>query len=275
MGKELMAAAPMLPGLADEKDISDLIATFQIEQAQFNGPIYLNRMPSTVERHMLQKRNLELIEGLKPYGIGSSKPPCDVRRAMAGMYRGYTMLRQDEAMDLLDASMLVLHRFPRFAILAAIDDVLANRVPGLSEKYPPNSAQLGRIAANHTARVGAQQAKIDKILRARGPMRVAENDAASRGRIEAGFKDLTGRLRVGGIAGTLTDDDRQRISARQKLEARQTVLEEWKRLGMSPILNKDGSPMSVALAKQLGRLVEFRRPDGVSYSVPREEVDRG
>lgn len=275
MAKELIAPAPMLPGLVDEKHLADLIASFQIEESQFNGPVYLNRMPSMIERQMLQKRNIELIAGLKPYGIGKSDPPCEVRQCIAGMLRGYVTLRPDDAADLLDACMLVLHRFPKFAILATIDDVLALRVPGLSDKYPPNSAQLGRVAANHTAQWGMQQAKIDKILRARGPMRIAEADKPTRGRIEAGFKDLTGRLSVGVIVGTLTEDDRAKVTARQKLEARQEVLKEWAHLGIAPILNRDGSPMSVALAKQLGRLVEFRGPEGSSYSVPREEVQGG
>lgn len=276
MGKELTAApAPMLPGLVDEKHAADLIASFQVEESGFGGPIYLNRMPTLVEKEILRKRNVELLAGLKPYGVGTKDPPCDVRRSLGVMFNGYPSLRNADALDLIDSFMMVLHRFPRFAILAAIGDVLHNRVPGLSDNYPPNSPQMAKAAAGHTAKWGAQQSKIDKILHARGPMRVAESDQVSRGRIEAGFKDLRGRLSVGVLSGTLTDEDRQRISARQKLDARQAVLAEWKHLGIAPILAKDGSPISVALAKQLGRLVEFRRPDGVSYSVPREEVDRG
>lgn len=47
---------------------------------------------------------------------------------------------------------------------------------------------------------------------------------------------------------------RERITSREKLEARQAVLREWAHLGLSPIVGKDGAPISPTLARQMGLL---------------------
>lgn len=272
MGKSLAAPAPMLPGLIDEKHLDELTNSFSVSQEGYGGQIFINRLPSANERELLQRHNAAISESLKPHGVGSSNPPCDARRALAAMFHGYPSLRNADVMDLLDAYMLVLQKYPLGAILGAVEDIVNNRVEKLSLDYPPTSVRVGSLAAKHMGRVGAVQARIDKILVAKRLLRPV-SDPAARERIGVGLRNLAGQISPGVIAGTLTDDDRARIAARHKLEARQQILDEWKHLGLSPIINNDGSPITVALAIQIGHLIEIRDRHG-SRIVPKSDVAR-
>lgn len=266
--------APMLPGLVDETHVLHLVDSFQIEQAGFRGPIFLNRMPTQEERTLLKDQLAELDKMLHPYGMGVVNPPCAARRGLAAVFRGIPALRNEDAADLIDAFMLVLQKYSKGAVLAAIGDMANGRLRNHDIRYAPNSVQVGNAAASHHQRIAGQRDRIEKILAAQRAVQVDHVPGVA-DRIAASLKDFHGRIAQGN-AGALTADDRQKVTDRQRREGQEAVLREWADIGRGPMRSRDGMPISVGLAVRLGRLIQVRgRDDQVYYREPGETQDVG
>lgn len=252
MGSNLTTAPhAMLPGLVDEIHIGRLVDSFQIEES--GRDICLDRLPTKAERELFQYRNVNLTKQLRPCNLAATEMD-GARKHLGMMFAGFPNLRRADTDELLNAYLWVLQKFPLFAVIEACADVTGNRVAGLKPEFPPTSPQMAKFADDHVTRVAAEQLKIDKILRAKQVMRPPDTVGAGE-RVMVSLKDFHNRMNAGPVFGTLTQDDKERITSREKLEARQAVLREWAHLGLSPIVGKDGTVISPTLARQMGLLM--------------------
>lgn len=252
MAQAVTAPAPMLPGLVDQQHVQQLIDSFAVS---VEGPrIYVSRFPTNSERQQLQEANQRCRSMLRKCVTATAELET-AKRTLAAMFTGYLSMRNmppEEVDDLLNAYMMVLQNHPLFAIIAAIDDVAAGKVPQALD-WPPNSPRMAQLAAKHAEAVGAQQHKLDQVLTAKHLLRAPDAPGA-RDRIAASLRDFHGKVGAVDLSGISTAEERARMTARQRLESRQAILKEWAHLGLSPIWNGDGSPMSPALARSLGKL---------------------
>lgn len=250
MAKEIVKApAPMLPGMRDEKYMSTLLDSFNVQsEARL---IYINRFPDKDEIRALQARNAEIKKGLAPAEKGT-QAHAEARVALALLFDGNAYLNGQNKADLLNAYMFVLQRYPLFAILGAVDDAMGGRIPKQDDRYVPNSVQMRAAAARHVEVHAREQIKIERILSAKYLLQ-QPNKPGDKARVAAALKDFKGRLSPVEGSGLLTDEDKRKLDDRRFKSNRKAILDQWKALGLDPIFC-NGEPISPALARSTGAL---------------------
>lgn len=263
------APAPMLPGMRDETFVRRLVDSFDVHM---EGRLaYANRLPNSDERRELQARNVEIVQALRP--IKESQDQCMRARVALGLlFGGHPSLAGQDKRELIDAYMFVLNKYPLFAVLAGIDDAINRRLPKQDDRFVPNSPQVGAACARHVETLAREQIKIERVLAAKYLMRKPDAAGAA-ARVAASLKDFHGRMSPVEGAGVLSDRERKVIAARREKEGQQAVLREWAAIGLSPMTRKDGTPMSVALAKSVGALIEVSDGQNGRWLMPRGELN--
>lgn len=241
----------MLPGMVDDRARRDLLDSFFVSVE--GRLVYASRLPSKDERTQLQTWNADLVRAMRPASMSVAELD-EARRNLSALFLGYGSMRYeaDGIVEIVNAYLLVLQKYPLFAIVKAIDDVAANRVPGLNPDRPPTSPRMGKIAADHVSALAAQQIKIDNILKAKLLLR-SDKTMESRARVAASLQDFHGKLVGGGAEGLLEPDERRSEAERQRKTNDAVILREYEHYGIAPRYS-GGVLVSLSLARTMGML---------------------
>lgn len=136
------AQQPQPLNLSADRDIPNRVWSNWIPA---DGHRSVKRELSPSERHLIEQRRKELVEGLAPF---SGEEVSRVEIALNAMFAGYRSMRQIDATGeaIVEVTRAVLREFPAWAIETACVRIARNEV-GLDPKWPPNDAQIHEVVA--------------------------------------------------------------------------------------------------------------------------------
>lgn len=269
MANSVAKADPVLPGLLPAADEVEAILRSISVDMEGRTPV-ISRFPTKDETRALQVRNVALARAVEA-AVMRTVDLQEAKAAIAVTLYGFPQMRS-EGDDLVRAYLLVLQKYPLFAIKDACSAVSDGRIKNQDDRYPPTSPQMSKAAAESVERIARERIKIERILTARTVMRPKDEPGAKE-RIMASLKDFHGRMAP--AEGVMGADERARVADRQRRENERAVIAEWDRLGLAPRRRSDGAVMSVGLCKSLGLLVEFKDGRNGTRLVPKEEIGHG
>lgn len=268
-GKDLVTSAPTLPGLLPEKPIADLLATFDVD-VDANFKLVANRLPTPVQRQMLENRRAELARVLAP-AERSGQQQVEMIRIIALWLAGYPRLAHADNAGMAKGYADHLKALPLFAVLRAIESI-KNRTArrydrSVKAEVPfdpdevPSSSRVYDLAKKEMARADAEAFKIDKVLAARGIKDGAEPvDPAQRQKIGNMMRELAAGMRSGSASSPefraeMEEEAARRSIAQERAIAQanlhrdRAILAEYERLGLEPQYAEPGVLVSPELAK--------------------------
>lgn len=204
------------------------------------GPSEAVRVPTTVERGVLEVRTRELGAAMR----SASMADADKRRigaALARMFGGFPSLRNADAQGMIATYVMELQKLPAWAVERACEAVRESRVEGLSLEFPPTAPRMFQIASTKTVPLKVEEAHIAEVLALQPRDGISDDEKA---RVREGFQGLASELRArSGVQGAEDENVRQSI-----VEANRSVfVRECEREGIDPARG-----VSPALLKTLG-----------------------
>lgn len=250
MTNDMVTAAPTLPGLFPDVEAVQLLRTFNTFQE--GGKTIINRIPTSVERQILQRRAAVL--GAKLPGLGSSRDGrAEAAQMLAAFFLGYPSLLNADAPGLVTAYVADLLKVPIFALREALDDIKHGRVMvrdkhgremPLERDWPPASTRVYDQAVKVMHNFVMEEIQIKRVL---GPVKLAVPELApdERRRVIPRIQRMAQEART--ALEPAVDPDEQ--ADREKREAaaaaareeskKQTILAEYRRLGVEPVFAGD------------------------------------
>lgn len=226
------------------------------------GALTLARLPTTVEREILERRARKLHDGLRPISYSDAKKQ-HAGAAIAEMMQGFPNFKPGESGKETSIGYYVMQlmEFPLFAVERACKDISGGRVNGLNPDFPPSVARVAQLARAHAEPFIAEQHTIKSILATKRigiDQNVNPEQAAY---VADGLRDLAESIR----AKIDAEEEKKRVErARKTLEqTRKTILEEYRAKGIEPVY-VSGQPVSLSLVNSLRRQAG-RLPSGGNY----------
>lgn len=210
-----MRGAAPLPGLLPGAEADNLAEALLVNAwPDGRGGVALVRLPSAIERVLLQRRKDELEKSIEPIGGGSTERPGGAdwarsRQALGAMFAGRSARRETNIDETLDIYLGWLSDLPAFAIIAACMDIgrgkarLMDPATGKAEYISPTfdiSATILHLLASKIADVDRQKLTlVERVLRVT-KQAPAEASPELRKRLGEEFKALGATLRSRGPA---------------------------------------------------------------------------
>jgi hypothetical protein len=179
--------------------------------------------------------------------------PRDWRRdkacqAIAAMMMGFVGARKDlDSEELVLAYRAHLAELPVHAIAKACDDLAKRKVKDAPVDYLPSSARVFEVAEKRASAARIERHQIGRILSAKAlpaPLS-AEQQAEVRAKLETLARRMTADREA-----EIDERVQHRLAEHYNVNRRQ-ILAEWDALGLEPLTQKDGTPISVQIARQL------------------------
>lgn len=266
IARALVPEQPGLPGLAPPADeATELLRGFSVWE---EGRDYVaSRLPTSVERQVLQRRLLVLDRALKAFEKNPTEEEA-VKRALGAFFAGYPTLVNADAPGLVVAYMTDLRTMPRFAIERALDQIKRGQVRvsngrgtqvPLDPDYPPSSARVYDVAVRALHDRAMEQVKIQKLLRAKSAdverEMTPEERAAVGARIRKMADEARGTLREGiaaatSVERTAADERRRALEERRRAQWEEGCRAAWAAVGREP-LHVGGQMVSPELARRV------------------------
>lgn len=158
------------------------------------GPPETVRLPSLVERTMLDRRLADLAGLLRP-AVHSRDDQIRVGAAIAEMLDGFSSLRNIDRRGLVAGFVTDLQSLPAWAVENACGKVRRGEVEGMSLDFAPSTPRLFALAKAELEPLSAENAKIGATLRLVAYKGPSEEE---RQRIGAKFTALADELRATG-----------------------------------------------------------------------------
>lgn len=240
-----LVKSPSLP-LSDDVEAHAVVKSYadQITFVATGGKAYLPALPSKTERKQLQ----DFIGRQKVRHRPISESAAERDRAMkavAGMFTGFTSLRNSNAAELCTAFLVVLSDLPLFAIEQACEDIARGRASSVDPDYPPTAPRMHQIADKY--RIAAYERDIAPAVLVLGATQENIEPKVDREKVGKKFDKLLTAM------GADADEERRALRAKVSAEVaernRQRVRDEWAERGLEP---PKGYPISYSLAKKLG-----------------------
>lgn len=268
MGKELINAAGLLPGLLPDVEstrlVNDLSAGLGVDD---RGREALARLPTAVERRLLEKRQDDLISALGAFAT-SLDGTVQVKFALAALFSGYSSMANAATSpeQTLETYIGWLQDLPSFAVVEAVMlvgrgkavlmDPATGKPASVGLRFPPTPAELHALAAPLAEPKKGELARVDRLLRIHHELPKPVS-AEERERVKVAIVEFAQKLKSSSHG--LNEKEKQaREAARARLaEAalaanRDEIAAQWYALGYEPLPGKDGVLHSPALLKKTG-----------------------
>lgn len=250
MTNDLATTAPTLPGLFPDVDAAKVLAEFTTFQE--GRTTIINREPTPAERQILQKRAAVL--GSKLPGLGASRDGrAEAKQMLAAFFLGYPSLLNADAPGLVTAYVVDLQSVPIFALRTALDDIKHGRVTvrdkqgremPLERDWPPASTRVYDQAVKVMHNFIMEEIQIKRVL---GPVKLAvpELPPDERRRVIPRIQRMAQEARAALEPAVDPDEEADRIeraaarTAAQEESKKQTILAEYRRLGVEPVFAGD------------------------------------
>jgi hypothetical protein len=231
-----------LPGLLFDKDMADLVGSFQIAEA--NGEPMLDRVPNREEKRFLVQRQDQLARVLRPISYADTDKD-KAARMLALMFGGFPSLKNADAEGMVATYMLHLQELPLFALEKACNDINKNRVKGLDGDWPPTSPRVFEIAEKHLRSVVEEKIRYDKVLTIKKliPPPVDEKKAKVMAEKLTGLRDS---IDDDGLLEQIKEQD----GVRRVAHSNEIIRRMWKGQGEEP-LQSGGMLISPSLLESL------------------------
>lgn len=263
MGTEIENYQPGLPGLAPRPAaIRNLVDSFTMFDE--GAVVVINRQPTGAERAALTARLGEIAPALLSIGA-SVAAKQKAAKLLGAFFAGYPSLLNADAPGLVTAYVADLINVPLFALERALDDIKHGRVMvrergremPLDRSWPPASTIVYDQAVRVMSDLNGEAIKIRRVL---GPTRLAvpdvspEQRAIEGPRIRAMADQAIHQLSIGDEADLVKSKQaeyaRKAAIRRQRDDFDQTMLEQYRQLGVEPFYAGDDL-VSPELAQRL------------------------
>lgn len=163
-----------VPALRLDESKDDLVRQFGLH---LEGSVsVIKRGPSMVERQILQKRNVALMQVLQP--ISASREATALAKALlAQFFKGYPSLLNQDGGSLISAYMVDMESLPLFAVARAVLDIKQGRVKirdqrtgremDIDPDWPPSSSRIAEVARRFVNEPAKEQYNISRVLTAK------------------------------------------------------------------------------------------------------------
>lgn len=247
-----MVPVTTLPGIVEDNEGAELVDGYIALITKERGPDALPRLPSDRERKEIARRLERLTAKLRPASMTKTQQD-DIVQALGSLWLRYPSLRNADIGEMTTGYLLDLERFPKFAVIAAIDDVRFNRIKGLDPDWPPTSPRISAAVERHVEPIAIERSKAARVLAVRNI--VVPVSEEMRKRVGKTFTELAEATKL-----RLEEDHEERrarhATTRSGPFGREMLLAEYRHLGVAPVMTsgKKAYPISASLAKQLGVL---------------------
>jgi hypothetical protein len=260
VGNSLIAQSETLPGLLPDEDAMRLAESLaRTISADDRGRPCMDRLPTVVERQMLDRRRADVImalDGINMGGPGEGR----ARSALAALFAGYSSLQNANTLQMLDTYLGWLGDLPDFAIVEAcaligrgkaqIIDPATEKPQSVGLRFPPTPAEMHVLASPFAKRRWDEVLLIERVLRVKEitPRPVSD---AERARVAEKIADLAASMKV-----PLERERDERSAARAQQTAaggQQSIAAQWRAEGYEPMFKPDGSIQSPSLLRSVGR----------------------
>jgi len=250
MTTNLAKREDIIPGLMPDDEAMRVVEKFNVFED--NGESMLTRLPTSVERSIMQRRAQALNGQLRPVSLTMTDKDAAVR-ALSSMFAGFPSLRNADAQGMIAAYLLDLQELPLFAVEAACADVRKGRIAGLDKDWPPTSPRVYEAAQRHAAKVYGEKLKFDRVL--------AITKVVPPPMTEAETKEMHGKLKK--LSASVEDKFEAENAAMMERATKRTlgntqklILDAWRARGQEPVYAAPGimvSPFLIDRLKESGR----------------------
>lgn len=220
-----------LPGLMPNPQAEQIMQSFTI--TELDGDRFIDRIPSSDERKIMQQRLVDLHKTLRP--ISTTMTDCDAAaRALAAMFMAFPSVKSDTAAERISAYVLYLHDLPLFAIQQACDDIARHRIKDIDPDFPPSTARLHEIADKHRNKMHGEKISYDRVVTTKKllPPPITEGHAK---KMQTLFADLGKELREKNERET-TEETERRLRTMNEV-ARRSVVRSYELHGEQPVVS--------------------------------------
>lgn len=267
--KSLTVAEPTIPGLLPDRPIADMLATFEVD-VDANYKIVANKLPTVVQRQMLETRREHLSRALAP-ASQTAQAQAEMIKIVALWLGGYPRLAHADNVGMAKAYADHLKALPLFAVRRAIESI-KNRTArrydrsvkaevALDPDEVPSSSRVFDLAKKEMRAADGEAFKIDRLLAAKSTMDGGRpDDPAMRKRVGDMLKQHAEDMRRGSVfAKEIRDqmeeenrraaETRDRIVRESNLARDRAILADYERLGIEPQYSSPGVLLSPELAR--------------------------
>ena len=260
------AGARPLPGLLEGEQAAaladELAAGMTVDDS---SRLCLRRLPTAVERVMLEKRQAELEVSLAPIGPGDTGAPGgaawrQARQALAALFAGYPSLRNANVAEMLDTYLAWLADRPAFAIADACRqigkgearwvDPATGKAERPSPDFPPPAPRINELISSIARARTADLVKIDKVL-AIDRVLPAPLSAEERDRVGLRMAGLAAHMKAP-LEAARSEGEERRMNMINAANQR-VVAAAWRSEGYEPMPDAKGHLASPGMLKSIGQ----------------------